>query len=294
MERDLKLANYSSHTIKKYLSISKQFVKYYSNRSPQQMGDEQIRQWLIYRKEQCGISYAHYRMSYAALKFLYSVTLRRPWEVEHIPFPKQGRTLPAVLDASEVAAILDGVQDFKYRVILSIMYATGARPFEACQLRVSDIDSKRMLVHLDGKGAKERYVMLSERLLHLLRQYWKIDRPSDLFFPGDGEQGYITTASVRLVFKEAARQASVTKKVTPRSLRHSFATHLLEAGVDLRVIQELLGHADIKTTTIYTHVSKKLIGSTKSPLDILPKVEQIKQAEVSRRIDKDTNQKGAK
>jgi len=151
-----------------------------------------------------------------------------------------------------------------------------------------------MLIRICGKGAKERYVMLSERLLHLLRQYWKIDRPADLLFPGQSKQGYITPSSTLKVFKQAARQAGVTKKVTPRALRHSFATHLLEAGVDLRVIQELLGHALIRTTTIYTHVSKKLIGSTKSPLDLLPKVEQIKQAEVSRRIDKDTKQKGTK
>jgi site-specific recombinase XerD len=178
--------------------------------------------------------------------------------------------LPNVLAGSEVRAVIRAIEDLKYQVLIMAIYGAGLRVTEACRLRVDDIDSLRMLIHVrHGKGGKDRYVMLSERLLQTLRQYWKKHRPGDLFFPGGTELGHLSPESVRKVLRQASAKAGLEKHVTPHLLRHSFATHLLETGTDLVVIQALLGHRYLESTAGYTRISSRVLRRVQSPLDVL-------------------------
>jgi site-specific recombinase XerD len=238
--------------------------------SPRQMGREQIIEYLRHLA-QTGASPATIKMHLAGVRFLYAVTLERPDEVSGLGWPRVPRSLPQVLSASEVVQILGALTGLKVRTILLTAYGCGARISEACGLRVEDIDSRRGLVRLHGKGGKDRYVMLGQRVLEALRAYWKAVRPAGPYlFPGAKAGRPITSGPVRGGLEKALRKLGLAKKVTPHTLRHSFATHLLEAGTDSRIIQELLGHASPRTTARYTHVSAKLVGSVKSPLDLLP------------------------
>jgi site-specific recombinase XerD len=234
------------------------------------MGEQEIRAFLLYLLDERKASPALSKMFVAAIKFFYRVTLSKPREVETIPYPKVPKALPEVLTHDEVIAIIDAIESIKYRTIVATAYAAGLRITEACGLHCrGDIDSKRRLIHVRaGKGGKDRYVMLSERLLVMLTDYWKQVRPKGLYlFPGSHPDQPITPASVYTVFKKALKKTGVTKHVTLHTLRHCFATHLLEAHTDTRVIQALLGHGSIKTTCRYTHVSGHLIARTKSPFD---------------------------
>jgi site-specific recombinase XerD len=209
-------------------------------------------------------------MHVAALKFLYRITLNRPRVVERIPYPKIPKALPDVLTREGVMAIIAAVRSVKHRTIIATAYAAGLRITEACRLHTrGDIDSTRMLIHVRaGKGGKDRYVMLSDRLLVLLREYWRQARPEGIYlFPGQDPAQPITSDSVYRVFKKALAKTGLAKHATLHTLRHCFATHLMESGVDTRVIQALLGHGSIKTTSRYTHVSAQLIGRIKSPFD---------------------------
>jgi len=269
MATDLKLSGYSPTTIRNYLLYAKKFVKYYM-RSPLEMGEKEIRQFLLYIIEVKKRSPATYRQVRAALKFLYSTTLGRPWDVELIPVRRKVHPLPVVLSGSEILSLLHAVESDMYQVMLASIYSAGLRVVEACRLQVYDIDSKRMVIHVRlGKGRKDRYTLLSRALLCALREYWKLYRPHPWLFPGDNPTGAITPQSVRNVFKRALKKAGIAKKATPHTLRHSFATHLLEAGTDISVIQALLGHRSIHTTKRYIHVSTHLIANTQSPLDLL-------------------------
>lgn len=235
------------------------------------MGEKEIREYLLYLVNDNHVHPATHRMYVAALKFLYVTTLRRPAEVAHIPWPKVPRTLPDILSGQEVESLLEAVRSVKHRAILMTAYGAGLRIAEACSLRISDIDSKRMLIHVrDGKGSKDRYVMLSERLLPYLRYYWRTARPPEPYlFPGGKPGEPITTSAVGRVLRKALTGCAFAKRITVHSLRHGFATHLLELGTDIRTIQRLLGHASIQTTARYTHVSAQHVGRTKSPLDLL-------------------------
>ena len=208
-------------------------------------------------------------MHVAALRFLYTTTLRRPEEVVRIPWPKVPRTLPDILSRDEVLRLLDRVGNIKHRAVLSCAYGAGLRITEACSLTVKDLDSQRGLIHVrKGKRQLDRYVMLSERLLLLLREYWRQVRPEPpLLFPGEVSGQPISPRTVRESLKKAAVGLGIQKRVTPHSLRHAFATHLLEAGTDIRVIQALLGHGSIRSTQRYTAVSRRHVGRVKSPLD---------------------------
>jgi site-specific recombinase XerD len=269
MATDLKLAGYSPATIKNYLLYASIFVKHYM-RSPMDMGEEEIRQFLLHVVEVRKLSRATYRQYRAALKFLYSNTLGRPWEVARIPVPRRTQFLPVVLSGTEVISLLQAVEGDMYRGLFMSIYSSGLRVMEACRLQVQDIDSKRMLIHIhSGKGRKDRYTILSRVLLSFLRTYWKESRPPTWLFPSKSRTGHITPESVRIVFKSALKRTAIGKAATPHSLRHSFATHLLEAGTDIAVIQALLGHKSIVATKRYTHVSAELIAETQSPLDLL-------------------------
>lgn len=269
MSNDLKLRNYSPATAERYLCCCRNFVAHYM-RPPDQLGSEEVRGYLVHLVDNHATPGA-IKMNVAGIKFLYRETLNRPDVVEQVPWPKIPRTLPDVLSGSEVARLLDAIEPVTARMVLTCTYAAGLRISEACTLRTGDIDSERMLIHVrQGKGAKDRVVMLSPRLLDLLRQYWKSTRPSGTFlFPGLVPNSHLSATAVRTALDMAVRKTRLTKRVTPHLLRHAFATHLLETGADIRVIQVLLGHSSIRTTTRYTRVSKSHVGRTRSPLDLL-------------------------
>jgi site-specific recombinase XerD len=251
-----------------YLHYVKEFVKYH-RRSPAEMGEEEVRSFLLYLLEERKLSHESYRQGYAALKFLYRVTLKRPFEVDSIPRPRKRRRLPNVLSGTEVEALLAAFDNLKYRAVTLATYGAGLRISEAVRLRLEDIDSKRMMLHVrQGKGGQDRSVMLPERLLSDLRIYWREQRPSDFLFPGV-RIPHVRPESVRCALHKVAKQAGLKKRVTPHLLRHSFATHLVELGTDVRVIQVLLGHRHLQATTKYTQVSKRHLQRVKSPLDLL-------------------------
>lgn len=266
MDQDLVLRGLSASTRKIYLIYARKFVAYHG-RPPQRMGEAEVRQFLLHLIWHEQVSAETYRQAYAAVKFLYAVTLGRRWAVERIPFRKCPKHLPTVLSRAEIAALLQTVRRPAYRVVLMVLYAAGLRINEGCHLQVRDIDSHQMVIRVRGaKGRKDRQTVLSPELLNVLRRYWRIDRPHPWLFPGGKPNEPITDCAVRQVFKTACRQAGIQRACTPHVLRHSFATHQLESGTDLVVIQQMLGHHSIRTTSIYTHVATDQIRSTSSLL----------------------------
>jgi integrase/recombinase XerD len=273
MAEDLVLRNLSPATRRNYLLYCRKFAAF-SRRSPADLGEDDIRQFLLHCIEVQKLSYAAYRQIYAALKFLYTVTLQRPWQVQRLPFPKNRvRPLPVVLHAEEIQALFGAFVRPKFRALFMTCYAAGLRINEACHLRVTDLDSKRMLIQVrHPKGGRERYTLLSPRLLQVLRDYWRLERPTVWLFPGATPNEPLSADCARQAFAGACRDAALTKHCTPHTLRHCFATHLLEAGVDRVVLQKLLGHQSIRTTSRYTHVSTEHLQTIVSPLDLLPNI----------------------
>ena len=269
MIEDLKIRNYSPRTIKAYVHCVAAFAKYFG-KSPDILGPEHIREYQVFLVEKKKASWALFNQTVCALRFFYNSTLGKGWVVEHLRHPRGQQKLPTVLSLPEVKRLLDVVKSLKHRAILSSLYAAGLRVSEVCALRVRDIDSDRMVIHLRlAKGAKDRIVMLSPRLLGLLREYWKECRPKEWLFPGQDLTVPMQENSVRRLCKRAAQKAGISKDVHPHTLRHCFATHLLERGVDLRRIQLLLGHRSLKTTSVYLHVAADVVQTTPSPLDFL-------------------------
>jgi site-specific recombinase XerD len=239
-------------------------------RSPDHLGLDDLRGYVEgLSKRKTGASVLKVQM--AGIRFFYARTLGRPELVAWMAWPKQPAKLPVVLSGSEIEKLLAAMSNPTYRAIAMVMYGAGLRVSEACALEVTDIDSARGLIHVrDGKGGRERYAMLGERLLIALRAYWAATRPPrPLLFPGADPRKPISPESVRDAVKGAVAACAFTKRVTPHVLRHSFATHLLETGTDVRVIQSLLGHASIRTTMRYAQVSRAKLAKTKSPLDVL-------------------------
>jgi integrase/recombinase XerD len=273
MAQDLVLRNLSPATARNYLLYARKFAAFF-RRSPVELGQAEIRQFLLHCIEVQKLSYDSYRQIYAALKFLYTVTLQRPWHVEHLPFPKRRpRRLPTILHPDELQTLFAAFTSLKFRALFMTCYAAGLRINEACHLQIPDLDSKRMLIHVrHAKGGRERYTLLSPRLLQILRDYWRLNRPPLWLFPGPTAAEPVSTDVARQAFAHACRDAGLTKHCTPHCLRHSFATHLLEVGVDLAVLQKLLGHSSIRTTTRYTHISTEHLQSLVSPFDLLPTI----------------------
>ena len=269
MSQDLKLKNLAPATQKEYLRCCREYARYYM-RSPAELGETAVKQYLAHLLLK-GAGPETLKMHVAGLRFLYGVTLNRPKVAERLPWPKVPHKKPDILSGSEVDKILCGVTSPVSAVALMTAYGAGLRISEVTRLRVEDIDSKRGLIHVRlGKGNKDRYAMLPERLLAALRGYWrKVHPQEDWLFPGRNKGAHVTPTAVRKALKQAVRSAKLKKRVTVHSLRHAFGTHLLEMDTNIRVIQELLGHASIRTTARYTHVSAKHIASVKSPLDIL-------------------------
>jgi integrase/recombinase XerD len=270
MEGDLILKAYSPHTQKAYLRGARHFARHYM-RPPQEMGEQEVRDFLLHLVRDRNASPATQDMYVNALKFLYAVTLKRPEVVKDLSHPKRPKTLPVILSPAEVLRVFAAIHSVKYKAIIATAYAAGLRISEVCSLSVSNIDSLRMRIHIrSGKGKKDRYVMLGESLLTLLRQYYQAVRPQGKYlFTGQKPHSHISTSSVSLVLRQVIRETGLLKKVTMHTLRHCFATHLMEAGTDIRILQGLLGHSSILTTMRYTHITDRLVQKLVSPLDIL-------------------------
>ena len=270
MKGDLLLKAYSPHTQSAYLRCARHFASHYL-RSPEEMGEQEIRGFLLHLVRDRKASPATLGMYVNALKFLYNITLKRPEAVKEIPHPKRPKTLPVILSPQEVLRIFAAIRSVKHKAIMATAYAAGLRISEVCGLRIADIDSQRRRIHIrSGKGKKDRYVILGESLLALFRQYYQKVRPKgEYLFPGQKPQRHITPTAVRQVLRKVIRETGLSKKVTMHTLRHCFATHLLEAGTDIRILQVLLGHSSIRTTLRYTHITDRLIQKLVSPLDMI-------------------------
>lgn len=271
MVHDLELAGYVPKTRLIYLNAIRDFAAYHRH-SPAVLGPDDVRAWIDVLTTERKIGPQRIRQHMAALKFLYTKTLWKPENVSFLAWPSDPKRLPAVLSAEEVERLLAGFTHPKYRVFFTLVYAAGLRLREACRLETRDIQTSRGVIHVrpeNAKRKKERYVMLSPRLLTILRAYWSQTRPQAPWVFASRTGRHMDDGSARKALKLAVLKAGIEKKATPHVLRHSFATHLLEGGTELRVIQVLLGHESIKTTTRYARVSTVLIAKTQSPLDRL-------------------------
>lgn len=271
MAEDLQIRGLSLNTQRAYLRCMRQFVGYFK-RSPNLLGAEDIRTYQLYLTRERKISWSAFNQKVAALKFFYHVTLGKKWAVDQIPYQKTpSRRLAEILSVEKVATLLSAPDNLKHRAILMTLYAAGLRAGEAVHLKVADIDTERRVIRVDqGKGRKDRYVMLSARLLDALREYERQAHPTSWLFPGGTPDKPLAVRSVHKILSQAQEIAGIPGRIHPHMLRHSFATHLMENGVSIRVIQTLLGHGSVRTTEKYTHVSRNLIEKTKSPLDLLP------------------------
>ena len=269
-ERDLTIRGYSELTRRIYLGHVRNFARFF-RRSPDELTVEHIQQYQYHLLREKRITRGYFNVIAAALRFFYLVTLEKEWNIKRsIPYHKTGRRLPEILSQEEVVRVFTAIPNLKHRVIVMTLYAGGLRVSEALRLRPSDIDSQRMVIRIEqGKGRKDRYVPLSPVLLAILREYWKISRPKTWLFPNPLRDKPLVTRTVWTIVHKASLTAGIRKKVRTHSLRHSFATHLLENGVNIRIIQILLGHRSLRSTEIYTHVSKSSLLGTKSPLDDL-------------------------
>ena len=268
LRKELTLRNYSPRTVKAYRSCLRSFVKYFAPRHPRDLTQTDVREYLLHLIGEKNLAAATVNQVFNALRFLYVELYKMPFTIGNIPRPKKEKQLPVVLSQEEVVKILDAVENLKHKTLLMLIYSAGLRVGEAVRLKIEDIDSQRRLIYLKGaKGKKDRYTILSDVALGSLRKYYKEYKPKDYLFEGAEGRRHLSERSVQNVFGRAVKVAGIRKQVTVHSLRHSFATHLLESGVDLRYIQELLGHSSSKTTEIYTHVSQKTLGKIVSPLD---------------------------
>ena len=272
MIEDMQVRNLSPNTQDSYVQQVSLFARYF-HCSPERLGPEQIRSYQVYLTNEKKLSPGSILIAVCALRFLYNVTLHKEWSFQEvIPAPKKPQKLPVVLSPEEVRHFLTCVVSPKHRAILTTCYAAGLRVSEAVSLLPADIDSQRMVIRVEqGKGQKDRYVMLSSRLLEILREWWRLERPKRWLFPGLAGQ-HISTAAVELACHEALQLSKIAKPVTPHSMRHCFAVHLLEAGTDLRRIQVLLGHRSLATTAHYLRIAASKVYSTTSPFDLLPQV----------------------
>jgi integrase/recombinase XerD len=274
MLEELQRRNYAENTIRSYIRVVKDFSRRFQ-RSPDRLGPKHIREYQaeLFTKRKYAASTVTVYL--AALRFFYAKTLKRAWSTAETPYPKRAFPLPTILSQEEVAQLIDAAVTPYHRTLLMTLYATGLRRAELARLKVTDVDSQRMIVHVQGgKGRKDRDVMLSPKLLEELRKHWGRlkPKPSEWLFPGNRHHNSdrpITTKVVWHACRNAAKRAGIKKHLHPHTIRHCFATHLLEAGADLRSIQMLLGHTDLEQTTIYLHISERHLSATASPLDSL-------------------------
>ena len=271
MTEDMQVRNLSPCTQTSYVQQVSLFAHYF-DRSPDELGPEDIRAYQVYLTNEKKLMPGSVLIAVAALRFLYKVSLKKNWTFEEvIPAPKKPQTLPIVLSPEEVLQFLGCVGNTKHRAIPTTCYAAGLRISEAVHLKPTDVDSQRMVIRVEqGKGQKDRYVMLSPKLLETLRGYWRAVRPKGWLFDGDVSGQPITRSAVEVACQKARRLSGIRKPISPHSMRHAFAVHLLESGTDIRTIQLLLGHRSLATTARYLRIATSKVCSTSSPLDLLP------------------------
>jgi integrase/recombinase XerD len=268
MRRILRTRNYSPRTEETYIEAVARFARHFG-KSPDQLGAAQITEYQIWLRESKHVSASLFNQIVCALRFLYVEVLDRRDEVQRIAYARGEKRLPVVLSPEETARFLGSIEIPRYRVLLTTIYSAGLRLGEALALRAGEIDSSRMLIRIrQGKGKKDRYVPLSPMVLELLREHWRREKLSDLLFPASRDRSRpVDPATVQKYIRRAARAAGFRKIITARTLRHSYATHLIEKGTSTRVVQVLLGHSSVHTTETYTHVSPHTLGTIISPLD---------------------------
>lgn len=268
MLREMELKGYSGKTIQSYLGHMKRYTSYI-DMSPADGGEVEVKRYLYHLISDQKRSRSYVNQAYSALKVFYEKVVKEPAVVDQIPRVKQAKTLPVVLSTEEVARLLVALENLKHRTLLTVIYSAGLRLSEACHLKVSDIDSNRMQIRVrQGKGIKDRYTILAKGTLHLLRLYWQSYRPTDWLFPGQNPTRSIHSRSVQKILKNALAKSEITKEASVHTLRHCFATHLLEAGVNVYSIQKLMGHTSVKTTSLYLHISGRDLARIISPLDL--------------------------
>ncbi len=276
MLEELERRNYAETTMRAYVRTISDFARYFK-RPPDQLGPAEVREYVAYLFRERKLTSNTVNQRVGALRFFFVKTLKKAWSIEETPYPKQRLHLPVVLSRDEICRLIESALIPFHRTILVTLYATGVRRAELASLKVTDIDSQRMVVHVrGGKGRKDRDVMLSPHLLEELRQHYRRlgRKPAEWLFPGGrwhtSAESRISDKVVWHACREAAKRAGIRQQLHPHTLRHCFATHLLEAGADLRTIQMLLGHSDLKETTTYLHLSQRHLSATASPLDALP------------------------
>jgi integrase/recombinase XerD len=271
MTEDMQVRNLALNTQTSYVQQVSLFARHF-DKSPEQLGPEEIRTYQVYLTNEKKLAPGSVLIAVAALRFLYKISLKKDWTFEDvIPAPKKPQKLPVVLSPEEVLRFLGCVGSNKHRAILTTCYAAGLRISEAVRLTPTDIDSQRMVIRVDqGKGQKDRYVMLSTKLLEILRSWWRLARPQPWLFPSHIPGRHISKDAVEQACQKAHRLSGIPKPITPHSLRHGFAVHLLESGTDVRTIQLLLGHRSLATTARYLRIATSKVCSTSSPLDLLP------------------------
>jgi len=273
MLEDLQIRHYSPTTIRLYLYAIKEFAKHFG-KPPDQLGAEHIRRYQLFLTKEKKVSTSTYVLMVCALRFFYTHTLHRKVAIERIPFPRRERKLPMILSRDEVKALPP--RDLRHRAMLAILYGSGLRVSEVARLKVADIDSARNVLWVrSGKGRKDRQALLPPKLRELLRCYWRTRRPTDWLFPGADPSQPVSVKTIFRACRQAAHSAGIAKSVHPHLLRHAFATHLLEAGTNLRTIQILLGHANLETTARYLQVADVNVRATISPLESLESLRLI-------------------
>jgi len=269
MLEDLRVRNYSVNTQKRYTECVANFAKHFG-KSPELLGPKQIRLFQVHLVDEKKCSWSVLNQTVCALRFLYLTTLDKGWPVRHIPYAKGAKKLPVVLSQREAGRLLGAIDNMKHLTMVLLGYSGGLRISEIANVEIKDIDSERMVINIrQGKGRKDRVVPLSPTLLEIARQHWLIDRPRKFLFPGHIPSRPISTSTIGHVVKKAAKSARIKKAVTAHTLRHSFATHHLEAGTDLCTLQMMMGHSSLKTTSIYLHVSTEKLRSAKTPIELL-------------------------
>jgi integrase/recombinase XerD len=276
MLEDLHIRNYAPSTVRCYVRSIAEFAKHFK-KSPEHLGPEEIRKWQLYLRDEKKLKLSSYIQAVCALRFFYRNTLNRKIDIDRIPLPRYETKLPVILSKEEVKALLEAPRRLDQRAILATLYGAGLRVSEVTNLKVSDLDRKRKVINVrGGKGHKDRQVMLSDSLREVLVAWWRRARPAEWLFPGEKPGHHLSRETVFRTCKDAAQLAGINKNVHPHSLRHAFATHLLDDGVSLPVIQVLLGHLNLKTTARYLHVSDTAVRSARSPLETLGSLDLVR------------------
>src|ERR1700728_3459260 len=283
MLQDLRIRNYAPGTVRCYIRVVAEFAQHF-NKPPDQLGAEEVRRYQLFLLNEKRVKLSSYIQAVCALRFFYQNTLHRRIDIDRIPLPRYEKKPPVILSKVEVKALLEAPRNLKHRAMLATVYGAGLRMSEVANLKVPDLDRERRVIWVrGGKGHKDRQVMLAEPLREVLAAYWKWKRPVEWLFPGKKADCPIATGSVFKLCEAAAQKAGITKPVHPHSLRHAFATHLLDEGVNLLVIQALLGHAHLRTTARYLHLSYSAIRSTRSPLETLGSIDLVRPSTPTKR-----------